>query len=281
MAQNAQRRERLTGEQKQAENARGDVENAISADFDVAARRSELADLESKNAQSAKALTEAEAAYRAAREAQSAAIEPAREARAALERLVGESDALALLFERQDAPDYDALVDDVTVTHGCELALGAALGDDLEASPNADAPAAWTKLGAEVLAQKLPDGVESLAAYVAGSALLTRALSQVGLVEPAQGDALQAALLPGQKLVSQAGDLWRWDGYCHKAEAPTGAAKRLAQRARLEDLQKEIPAAEKAVAGAVTAQEAAREGVEASSSAQDAARLASREAMRR
>jgi chromosome segregation protein len=98
------------------------------------------------------------------------------------------------------------------------------------------------------------------------------------LVEPAQGDALQAALLPGQKLVSQAGDLWRWDGYCHKAEAPTGAAKRLAQRARLEDLQKEIPAAEKAVASAVTAQEAAREGVDAASSAQDAARVASREA---
>ncbi|NCF79178.1 MAG: AAA family ATPase [Alphaproteobacteria bacterium] len=206
LAQNAQRRERLMAEQKQAQNTRCDVENAISADFDVAARRSELQDLDKKDAEVRQALTDSEAIYRAARDTQSAAADPAREARAALERLVGERDALALLFERQEDDAYAALVDDVTVTHGYETALGAALGDDLEASPNVDAPAAWTRLGAEALAQKLPDGVESLAAYVAGSSLLTRALSQVGLVERAQGDALQAAVLPGQKLVSQQGD---------------------------------------------------------------------------
>jgi chromosome segregation protein len=278
LAQNAQRRERLMAEQKQAQNTRGDVENAISADFDVAARRSELQDLDKKDAESRQALTDAEAIYRSARETQSAAADPAREARAALERLVGERDALALLFERQEDDAYAALVDDVTVTHGYETALGAALGDDLEASPDVDAPAAWTRLGAEALAQKLPDGVESLAAYVAGSSLLTRALSQVGLVERAQGDALQAALLPGQKLVSQQGDLWRWDGFSHKAEAPTGAAKRLAQRARLEDLQTAIPKAEEAVAAAVTAQDNARDAVDAASRAQDTARINAREA---
>jgi chromosome segregation protein len=195
-----------------------------------------------------------------------------------LERLVGERDALALLFEHQEDDAYAGLVDDVTVTHGYETALGAALGDDLEASPDVDAPAAWTRLGAEALEQKLPDGVESLAAYVAGSSLLTRALSQVGLVERAQGDALQAALLPGQKLVSQQGDLWRWDGFSHKAEAPTGAAKRLAQRARLEDLQTAIPKAEDAVAAAVTAQDNARDAVDAASRAQDTARINAREA---
>ena len=89
-------------EQKQSENIRGDVEDAISADFDVAARRSELQELESKNSAAAKALTESEAAYRAAREAQSAAAEPAREARAAVERLVGEREALAQLFAQHD-----------------------------------------------------------------------------------------------------------------------------------------------------------------------------------
>jgi chromosome segregation protein len=278
LAQNAQRRERLLAEQTQAQNTRGDVENAISADFDVAARRSELQDLDAKDAQARQALTDSEAAYRAARETQSAAAEPARAARAALERLVGERDALALLFERQEEDAYAALVDDVTVTHGYETALGAALGDDLEASPDANAPAAWTKLGAEALAQKLPDGVESLAAYVAGSSLLTRALSQVGLVERAQGDALQSALLPGQKLVSQQGDLWRWDGFSHKAEAPIGAAKRLAQRARLEDLQTAIPTAEQAVGAADAAQDKARDAVDAASSAQDSARIEAREA---
>ena len=154
LAQNAQRREKLLAEQKHSENIRGDVEDAISADFDVAARRSELQELESKNSAAAKALTESEAAYRAAREAQSAAAEPAREARAAVERLVGEREALAQLFAQHDNADYAALVDDVTVTHGYETALGAALGDDLEASSDMNAPAVWAKLGAESLDAK-------------------------------------------------------------------------------------------------------------------------------
>ena len=278
LAQNAQRREKLLAEQKQSENMRGDVENAISADFDVEARRSELQELEGKNNAAAKALSEAEAAYRHAREAQSAADEPARSARAAVERLVGEREALARLFAQQDDVDYAALIDDVTVTHGYETALGAALGDDLEASPDINAPAVWAKLGAEALAQSLPHGVESLAAYVAGSPLLTRALSQVGLVTRDEGVGLQSALLPGQKLVSPEGDLWRWDGYSHKAEAPTGAAKRLAQRARLEDLQDEISAAENALTVAVQAQDDARSAVETASAAQDMARHTARDA---
>ena len=278
LAQNAQRRERLLAEQAQAQNTRGDVENAIAADFDVAARRSELHELTSRDEAARAALDDAEKAYRAAREAQNAASEPAREARAALERLVGEREALSRLFAQQDDTAYAALVDDVTVTQGYETALGAALGDDLDASPDADAPAAWTRLGAEALAQKLPDGVESLAPYVAGSALLTRALSQVGLVTRDAGAALQSRLLPGQKLVSREGDLWRWDGYSHKAEAATGAAKRLAQRARLEELRAEIPAAEAAAAAAVTQQDDARAAVEAASTAQDTARSHAQEA---
>ena len=278
LAQNAQRREKLLAEQKQAENSRSDFEQSISADFDVAARRSELQELESQNNAAAQALNAAEKAYREAREAQSAAAEPAREARAALERLVGEREALARLFAQHDETDYAALVDDVTVTHGYETALGAALGDDLEASSDMDAPAAWAKLGAEALAQNLPNGVESLAAYVAGSPLLTRALSQVGLVARHEGAKLQSALLPGQKLVSPEGDLWRWDGYSHKAEAPTGAAKRLAQRARLEDLQDEISAAETALTAALQAQENARSAVETASAAQDNAREEARHA---
>ena len=278
LTQNAQRREKLLAEQTQAQNLRADVENAMAADFDIAARRSEMEELERSDGQASQALNDAEAAYRNAREAQSAAAEPAREARAALERLVGERAALSQIFAQHDDTAYAALVDDVTVTHGYETALGAALGDDLDASPDADAPAAWTRLGAEALTQTLPDGVESLAAFVAGSPLLTRALSQVGLVDRAAGDALQAKLLPGQKLVTMAGDLWRWDGYSHKAEAQTGAAKRLAQRARLEDLQSEIPAAEKTVEAAIAAQDAARAAVDAASNAQDAARQTAREA---
>ena len=48
------------------------------------------------------------------------------------------------------------------------------------------------------------------------------------------GPALQAALRPGQRLVSPEGDLWRWDGFRAAAEdAPSAAALRLQQLNRL------------------------------------------------
>ncbi|MDG1691251.1 MAG: AAA family ATPase [Alphaproteobacteria bacterium] len=274
---NQNRREKLQGERQQAENTRGDIQDAISSDFDVAARRSESDDLQAKEDAAQLALTQAETAYRAAREAQSSAGEPAREARGALERLVGERDALARLFAKADEAAYPALVDDVTVTPSYETALGAALGDELDASPDAEAPAFWNPLGAQDLGQKLPDGVEPLSAYVAGSTLLTRALSQVGLVTQAQGDKLQEALLPGQKLVSKDGDVWRWDGYCAAADAPTAAATRLAQKNRLDELSGEIEQAESKADAAKTTLETARLAAEQASAAQDEARQAAKD----
>ena len=269
---NLNRREKLQNEYAQAENTRADIENVIASDFDVAARRSEWEDLQAQDVAAQQALNAAETAYRSAREAQNAAAEPAREARASLERLVGERDALARLFAQTDEDAYPALVDDVTVTVGYEAALGAALGDELEASPDAEAPAFWGQLGMQAPTQDLPSGVEPLSAYVAGSGLLTRALSQVGLVDKAQGNALQDALLPGQKLVSRDGDLWRWDGYCAAADAPSAATTRLAQRNRLDELAGEIDAAQNAAGSAGEAMEAAREAVEQASVAQDEAR---------
>jgi chromosome segregation protein len=273
---NSNRREKLLAERKQAENTRADIDGAIAADFDVAARRAELEELQANEAAAQAALSEAEAAYRAAREAQSAAGDPAREARGALERLVGERDALARLFAQTDEDAYPALVDDVTVSAGYEAALGAALGDELDASPDTQAPAFWGGLGSTAPDQKLPDGIEPLSIYVAGSSLLTRALSQVGLVDKNTGHAMQDKLLPGQKLVSKDGDLWRWDGYCAAADAPSAAATRLAQRNRLDDLSGEIADAEAAANAAKAALDAAREAVEAASAAQDTAREAAK-----
>ena len=272
VASNQNRREKLLAEKQQNTNQQADIENAIASDLDVVARRDEWQELHDKETAAQEALQQAETAYRTARVAQSAAGDPAREARAALERLVGERDALASLFAQTDAQDYPALIDEVTVTTGYEKALGAALGDELEASPDAAAPAFWNRLGAETVAQQLPQGVEPLSAFVAGSSLLTRALSQVGLVDAKRGDDLQGMLMPGQKLVSTDGDIWRWDGYCAAADAPSAATTRLTQRNRLDELVGEIEAAETAAEAASAALEAAREAVETSSTAQDEAR---------
>ena len=58
----------------------------------------------------------------------------------------------------------------------------------------------------------------------------------VGIVERAEGDQLQGELKAGQRLVSMEGDLWRWDGFIARADAPTSAARRLAQKNDLEQL---------------------------------------------
>src|SRR5207244_1954057 len=85
-------------------------------------------------------------------------------------------------------------------------------------------------------------------------------------------------LSPGQRLVSQAGDLWRWDGFCSKAGAPKPAEARLKQRARLAELEGEIAAAQPAADAAKRDAEAAATRVGKAENAVRIARPAPREA---
>src|SRR3982074_930965 len=69
---------------------------------------------------------------------------------------------------------------------------------------------------------------------------LARRLAQIGVVDRALGPTLVAQLKPGQRLVSLEGDLWRWDGFAAASNAPTAAARRLAAKNRLADLDAEL-----------------------------------------
>ena len=81
-------------------------------------------------------------------------------------------------------------------------------------------------------------------------------MSQVGLVDPADGPRLQSALQPGQRLVSADGDLWRWDGFRAGAgEAPSAAALRLEQLNRLQELKQDLEEAAARASGAAQAHE--------------------------
>lgn len=175
--------------------------------------------------------------------------EPLRQARAHVERLVGERAALSALFARPNGQSFPAIIDALSVEKGYETALGAALGDDLIASSDEAAPAHWRSLPPLASGTSLPAGVEPLSNFVSGSSNLLRRLSQVGVLRDTnQARDLQAALSIGQRLVSLNGDLWRWDGYCAISEAPTAATQRLAQRNRLNELGGELDDAE-ALAG--------------------------------
>ncbi|MFX6303899.1 hypothetical protein ABTF83_19505, partial [Acinetobacter baumannii] len=88
-------------------------------------------------------------------------------------------------------------------------AVAAALGEDLEAALDPRAPAYWG--GAEPRLPLWPAGVTPLSDHVAAPEALAARLALVGGVAAAPDADLVRGLPPGARLVSLAGDLWRWD----------------------------------------------------------------------
>ncbi len=178
---------------------------------------------------------------------------------------------------------WPPVMDHVSVEKGYEKALGAALGDDLDAPVDPSAPMRWVGSIVDPNDPTLPEGAEALSSHVQAPAELARRLNQIGVVDRADGARLSALLRPGQRLVSPEGDLWRWDGFAAAAHAPTGAARRLAERARLAEIEAELQAARadaEAARGLVVAAEAAlQSAVAGESEARAAARDRAREAL--
>ncbi len=179
---------------------------------------------------------EAEAAVRDLTGKAKAARESAAKARLDMNAIRIERETLAKLLVPAHAAGLPAIVDHVKVSAGYETALGASLGDDLDASLDHSASVHWRHLDMSEEGQGLPADVEPLLLHVKGPLALTRRLRQIGIVTREQGRRLQTALKPGQRLVSKAGDLWRWDGFVAAADGATPAAIRLAERNRLEGL---------------------------------------------
>ncbi|MEQ8347131.1 MAG: chromosome segregation protein SMC [Sneathiellaceae bacterium] len=161
------------------------------------------------------------------------------ERRTALNRVKAEEDGLGRLLKVAGDDLWAPLIDRVQVKPGFEKALGAALGEDISASTDTAAPLHWTELPPFAGAASLPAGARPLSDMVTAPPVLQRRLSQIGIVEEQDGAALQKQLAAGQRLVSAAGGLWRWDGYTVAAQAPTAAMVRLEQRNRLAELRKE------------------------------------------
>ena len=177
-----------------------------------------------------------ERALASARVAEDEARLVASERRVVAEKLTTERDTLSRLFAQPKDARWSPVLDGLKVARGYEAALGAALGEDLDAPADPRAPAHWQKLDTPADDAALPEGAEPLAGKVKNAGVLMRRLRQVGVVARAEGPRLRAALGPGQRLVSRDGDLWRWDGFTATAQAPSVAARRLEQRNRLEEV---------------------------------------------
>ena len=157
-----------------------------------------------------------------------------------MQRLETEARTIAKLVNGETKNLWPPIIDGVTVAKGYEKALGAALGDDLDAPVDPSAPLRWTNAGVSEGDPALPEAVEALALHVEAPPELARRLAQIGVVAKERGAELVSQLKTGQRLVSLEGDVWRWDGFVAAAHAPTGAARRLAERARLVDIENEL-----------------------------------------
>lgn len=239
----------------------------------------EDAAIETEEAESRATL--AEETHRDARAAADAARGPLAEAERELQRLETEAKTLAKILNVGAADLWPPVIDRITVAAGFEAALGAALGDDLEASADEAAPVHWRDAGPADADPKLPDGITPLATYVKAPPVLARRLAQIGLVARADGPALQKRLAAGQRLVSREGDLWRWDGLAAAAEAPTAAAQRLASRNRLIELETQVEVAREIVTDRRADSEAKRQTLADAEAAERFAREAHRAAQKR
>jgi chromosome segregation protein len=221
-----------------------------------------------------------ETGHVAARQKLEAARAPLNEADKRVQRLETEARTISKLVNGETKNLWPPIIDGVTVTKGYEKALGAVLGDDLDAPVDPSAPMRWTNTGASFDDPALPDGVEALAAHVEAPSELARRLAQIGVVPKERGAELVSQLKTGQRLVSLEGDVWRWDGFVTAAHAPTGAARRLAERARLVDIEHELEQARADAAAKRQALEDAEAELKAASAAESTAREAWRAAQR-
>ncbi|WP_163847324.1 chromosome segregation protein SMC [Pseudooceanicola aestuarii] len=278
-------RRTLARSEAEAEKAR----RAMADSRDVVTRAAET--FETLQAQEGAARTAAEAAETGLAQADTARAEcQTQEAEARAARSGAEGEVSALQAEvaaldrlvRRDTAEGGQVMDAVKVAPGYEKALGAALADDLRVPlVAADGPSGWVALADYDAAPKLPQGMTPLADFVTVPPVLARRIAQIGVVAAEDGPALQSALRPGQRLVSQEGDLWRWDGFRAWAEdAPSAAALRLEQINRLTTLRQEAAEAETRAAAARTAHETLAADLSRLTEADKAARRARADADR-
>ncbi len=129
------------------------------------------------------------------------------------------------------------IMDELQTQNGFELALWAALGDDLDMPKEAtvsdlEATNYWREVE-QLTPATLPQGISALSEFIQGPPFLTRRLAFVGVVDETQALLLQQKLQPGHSLVSKSGGLWRWDGFILSPNAPSSAPQRLTERNRL------------------------------------------------
>lgn len=229
-----QRLDRATRDVDRIEAERAGLSDAapLQAARDTARKDRARADRQIESARSG--LNRADAAERSAIEAQGRAQSARAAAHADLAALDSEAAALSKAIR---PAGRDRLLDRLHAEPGYERALASALGDDLEAGLDPKDERHWAGAAPRSADPPAPHGTTPLARMVEAPDALARRLAQIFVAETDDGQPLAV----GQRLVTLAGVLRRWDGYVAKSGG-AAAAERLERVNRLRALDKMRPA---------------------------------------
>ncbi|WP_267387511.1 chromosome segregation protein SMC [Sphingomonas sp. GC_Shp_3] len=212
--------------------------NALADAAPLLAERARAAEARAqalRHAEAARAaLAGADASERAAIGSRDHAQSQRSAAHADLAALDSEAAALSKATRRGDG--RDRLLDHVRPEPGYERALAAALGDDLEAGLDPTAERHWAGASIQPDDPLAPSGTTPLIGHVAAPDAIGRRLAQVFVADTDAG----APLAVGQRIVTLAGVLRRWDGYVARSGG-AAAAERLARLNRLRAIEQVRP----------------------------------------
>jgi len=267
LRESVERRDRLSRQVADVARQADEIQRQIAVLADPVEKRRLVDEAATAVATAEQVTLAAEKALALLRQQEAALRAPVQEAKSELARIETEARTLTRILNAASGDLFPAVLEQIRVERGFETALGAALGEDLDIPLDRNAPAFWRGAGPQPGDPALPEGAVPLSSFVRAPAELARCLAQIGVVEPADGEPLQALLAPGQRLVSRDGALWRWDGLVASADAPTAAAQRLAQKNRLAELDAEAVEATRKLRSAeqslADAERALREGADA------------------
>jgi len=106
------------------------------------------------------------------------------------------------------------VIDYLDFEDGLENALASVFGDDLVASIDQNQPVYWKDIPTSADFPKFPENIIPLINIVKAPDNLKKKLSYIGLVKDKGNiDQIHRSLKDGQVLVSESGEIWRWDGF--------------------------------------------------------------------
>ena len=166
------------------------------------------------------------------------------------EKLLLEKQQGDLFFEENDdliktsnpTKENNPIIDYLNFDDGYEKALAAVFSDELMASINEGQSSCWRILNIKKYQSIFPKDIIPLSSIIKAPENLKKRLDFIGLVKNKNNiQELQNNLSDGQVLVSESGEIWRWDGFISKGKqtASTKAVLEQLKHRRLKQLSAE------------------------------------------